>query len=239
MSEHVRGPRPDLAAGVPVGVVAVPGSADGRTGVRVRLEPSREAGVAGVDYVDQPTFLLLPDRLDTGTVAVDIRGSIRHGVSEMSRGFAGLAFHITDDFTRFECVYLRPANGARENPPSPRDQRAIQYFSYPNWPFDRLRDEKAGEYERPADVGLDTWTRLTVRISSEKVTPLVDGAEVLQVPRLDPATGSGVGLFVDIGTDALFANVTVDARRERSSSASPGQRAPGQAGTPTTDGGSR
>lgn len=231
MSEHVRVPRPDLAAGLPVGVVAVPVSADGREGVRVRLEPSREEGVPGVDYVDQPTFLLLPDRLDTGTIAVDVRASIRHGVSEMSRGFAGLAFHITDDFTRFECVYLRPANGTRENPPPPRDQRAIQYFSYPNWPFDRLREERAEEYERPADVGLDTWTRLTVQISAEKVTALVDGEEVLQVLRLDPAPGSGVGLFVDIGTDAHFANVTVDTLTETHER--------DQARTPAADGGLR
>lgn len=212
MSEYARDDA-DLAGGVPVGVLAVPASVDGRAAVRVRLEPSREAGVPGVDYVDQPTFLLLPDQLDTGTITVDIRGSIREGVSDMSRGFAGIAFHITDDLTRFECVYLRPANGTRENPPAPRDQRAIQYFSYPVWPFDRLREEKPGEYERSADIGLDTWARLALQISADEVAAHIDGAEVLRVSRLDPAPGLRVGLFVDIGTDALFSSTSIIARR--------------------------
>jgi len=42
------------------GVLAVPGSHEGREALRVRLTPAAAAGVPGVDYVDQPTFVLLP-----------------------------------------------------------------------------------------------------------------------------------------------------------------------------------
>jgi hypothetical protein len=48
-----------------------------------------------------------------------------------------------------------PLNGRKTNPPSPRDQRAIQYFAYPNWKFDRLREQypdgglRSGRGHRP------------------------------------------------------------------------------------------
>lgn len=163
----------------------------------------------GIDYVDQPTFLVLPDVVDEGTISVDIRSTIRPGVSEMSRGFAGIAFHIAEDHSRFECVYLRPANGAREEPPAPRVQRAVQYFSYPHWPFDRLREERVGEYEAGADIGLDQWVRLRVNVAAQTVVALVDDVEVLSVPRLDPAPTGYVGLFVDIGTEAVFRSLEI------------------------------
>ncbi|MGW9111738.1 hypothetical protein [Microbacterium sp. NPDC055683] len=199
--------------GDPVGVVAVDGIVDGRGVMRIRLDARRENGIEGVDYVDQPTFLVLPGNLDRGVVEVDIRASIREGVSELSRGFAGIAFHISDDLSRFECVYLRPANGSKEHPPAPRDRRAIQYFSFPRWPFDRLRDERPGEFERAADIGLDVWVRLRVDISDDEVVATVDGEEVLRVARLDPAPAGAVGLFVDIGTEALFADLEISHSR--------------------------
>lgn len=202
----------DLESGTPSGVVVEAGAAGV---VRVRLDPLREAGVPGIDYVDQPTFLILPDVIDEGTISVDIRSTIRPGVSEMSRGFAGIAFHIAEDHSRFECVYLRPSNGAREEPPAPRDQRAVQYFSYPHWPFDRLREERGGEFEAGADIGIDQWVRLRVDVAAQTVEVLVDDVEVLSVPRLDAAPAGRVGLFVDIGTEALFRSLEITPRKPR------------------------
>lgn len=36
---------------------------------------------------------------------------------------------------------LRPLNGLKEGPAPPRDARALQYYAFPDWKFDRLRDE--------------------------------------------------------------------------------------------------
>ena len=140
------------------GVVAKPVSVGGRRAVQVRLSDDIELhGRPGVDYVDRSTFLVLPVSLARGTISVDVHSRIRPGAPEMARGFAGLAFHIRSGRDAFESVYLRPLNGADENPPVERRDRAVQYFAYPDHPFDRLRDERPGEYEAAARIGLDRW----------------------------------------------------------------------------------
>jgi hypothetical protein len=46
------------------------------------------------------------------------------------------------------------------HPPSPRDQRAIQYFAYPDWKLDRLREQYPdGNYEAGADIGPTNGSR--------------------------------------------------------------------------------
>ena len=195
------------------GVLAVPGSHEGREALRVRLAPAVAAGLPGVDYVDQPTFVLLPIEFDRGVIEVDVAGSLLDDAPDYARGFAGLAFHVTDD--AFESVYLRPTNGLRASPPPPRDQRALQYFAYPEHPFDRLRDERPGVYEAAADIGEGSWHRLRVEVAADAVTASVDGAVVLRAaPLLPAARGGRIGLWVDIGTTACFADLVVEAARE-------------------------
>lgn len=71
---------------------------------------------------------------------VDILSRLNGKGAADARAFAGIAYRITPGGDRFEAVYLRPLNGWKTNPPSPRDQRAVQYFAYPDWKFDRLRE---------------------------------------------------------------------------------------------------
>ena len=191
------------------GVLAVPASHEGRDALRVSLTPAVAAGGPGVDYVDQPTFVLLPIEFDRGVIEVDIAGSLLDDAPDYARGFAGLAFHIAND--AFESVYLRPINGLRASPPPPRDQRALQYFAYPEHPFDRLREERPGAYEAAADIGPGSWHRLRVEVAADAVTASVDATIVLRAaPLLPGARGGLIGLWVDIGTIACFANLVVE-----------------------------
>jgi hypothetical protein len=113
-------------------VTAVPADVSGRSALRVELtDDVTFNGSPGVDYVDMPTFVVLPVRFTTGTIEVDILSRLNGKGPEDARAFAGLAYHIADVADRFEAVYLRPLNGLKTSPPSPRDQRAIQYFAYP------------------------------------------------------------------------------------------------------------
>ena len=65
-------------------------------------------------------------------------------------------YRITEKLDCFEAVYVRPLNGAKVDPPGPRAQRAVQYFAYPDWNFERLREEyRDGRYESGADIGPD------------------------------------------------------------------------------------
>ncbi len=169
-------------------------------------------GRPGIDYIDQPTFLIIPATFTTGTVGVDVWSRLNGKGIPASRGFAGLAYRINDQCEAFESVYLRPLNGAKTNPPPPRDRRAIQYFAYPDWPFSRLRETYPdGRHEAGLDIGPEEWITLTVAVSTQTVTVTVNGKPALTItPTVGPSTGS-VGLFADIGTEAFFSNLIIDA----------------------------
>lgn len=206
-------PLTDLPVGADLrSVTAIPAQVDGRAGLRVQLtDEVAHEGRAGVDYVDQPTFVIIPADFSTGTIEVDLRAGLTATAPDYARGFAGLAYHLVDGGDRFEAVYLRPLNGASLDPPAPRHLRAVQYFAYPDWPFSRLRETyPEGVYEAGADIQPDRWIHVRLVVDDATVTVGVDGVEVLTVsePKSTPVTGA-IGLFVDIGTSAEFANLTV------------------------------
>jgi hypothetical protein len=195
-------------------VTAQPARVGDRDCLRVQLEGAVAEGVPGVDYIDQPTFVILPIEFLHGRIEVDIRSRLTADAPELARGFAGLAYRIADDCSRFESVYVRPLNGRKVNPPAPRADRAIQYFAYPEWPFDRIRDEFPPErFEAGADIGPDEWITLAIDVRHDRVRVTINGSEQLLISETlaDPAPGR-VGLFVDIGTDALFSNLVVSAK---------------------------
>jgi len=196
-------------------VTAVPATIADRVALRVELTDSVTFdGRPGVDYVDKPTFVIIPAAFINGSIEVDILSRLNGKGPADARAFAGIAYRIIEDGDRFEAVYLRPLNGRKTNPPAPRDQRAIQYFAYPDWPFDRLREEYPdGRYEAGADIGPDEWTNLKIDIDKTRLTAWIGGTEVLRVAetKATPATGA-VGLFVDIGSESYFSNLTIRLR---------------------------
>jgi hypothetical protein len=196
-------------------VTAAPAFIAGRRALRVELTDAvTYDGRPKVDYVDMPTFVILPAIFMNGTIEVDILSRLNGKGPADARAFAGVAYRITDGGDHFEAVYLRPLNGRKTNPPSPRDQRAIQYFAYPDWPFDRLREMYPdGRYEAGADIGPDEWTNLKIDINNTHLNILVNGTQALSVAetKATPATGA-VGLFVDIGSESYFSNLTISPR---------------------------
>jgi hypothetical protein len=193
-------------------VTAAPASIAGRRALRVELTDAVTFhGRPKVDYVDMPTFVILPITFINGTIEVDILSRLNGKGPADARAFAGLAYRIIDGGDYFEAAYLRSLNGRKTNAPNPRDQRAIQYFAYPDWPFDRLREMYPdGRYEAGADIGPDEWTNLKIDIHNNI---LVNGTQVLSVAetKATPATGA-VGLFVDIGSESYFSNLTISPR---------------------------
>ena len=118
-----------------------------------------------------PTFVRLPVRLTDGVINADILARLNAHAPDYARGFAGLAYRIGDNDAQFEAIYLRPLTGLRANPPPPRDKRAVQYFAYPDWRFERLRAEYPdGRYEAGADFGPDHWITLMLDIAGRSVT---------------------------------------------------------------------
>ena len=189
------------------------------------LRPMSQAGIAcasffqtapaparwGVDYVDEPTFLRLPLAFENGTISVDLYARLLPDAPDYARGFIGLAYRIGPENAGYESVYLRPTNGQNLNPPAPRHLRAVQYYAYPDWKFDRLRaQEPDGPYEGPAAIALDEWMSLCLTVQGSSVTASVNGRAVLNVAATKlPATSGAIGLWVDIGTAGFFSNLQV------------------------------
>jgi hypothetical protein len=48
-----------------------------------------------------------------------------------------------------------------------------------------------------------------VEFDTDQVRAEVDGVEVVARPRIGNSTGDALGLFVDIGTDAVFSDLVI------------------------------
>lgn len=193
-------------------VTAVPVEIAGRPALRVSLtEDVALHGTPDVDYHDEPTFVKIPADFESGIIEFDVLSRLTATAPEYARAFAGIAYRINDDNSMFESVYLRPMNGLSLNPPGPRAQRAAQYFAYPEWKFDRLREVYPdGPFEAAADIRPDTWHHVRVEIDERSAVLIIDGVHVLHVDHtlVEPARG-GIGLWVDIGTEAYFADLAI------------------------------
>jgi len=194
-------------------VIAVPAEYKGRKALKVEFTDEANEGPPGV-LIDMPTYVLIPTNFKNGTIEVDILGRLNGKALPDARAFVGLAYRVVDAEARFESVYLRPLNGRKTKPPSPRDKRAIQYFAYPDWKFDRLRKEYPdGRYEPGADIADDEWITLKLDIDDARVRVSINGKEELALAdtKAAPEAG-GIGLWVGRGTEGYFANLRITPR---------------------------
>lgn len=198
----------------PQSVTASPVTIDGKHALRVTLTDEASNGEPNIDFVDMPTFLTIPLAFQNGTLAVDLYSKLRDDAPSYARGFAGLAYRISDCNDIFEAVYLRPLNGQKAMPETPRDKRAVQYFAYPNWRFERLRQEYPdGRFESGANIGPAEWVNLKLEIEDTHLTVFVNGVECLSLDKTKAEVNMGnIGLFVDIGTEAFFSDLRITQR---------------------------
>jgi hypothetical protein len=180
----------------------------GKNAVRV----TRDTAIRGADI---PTFVRLinTDHFNNGTIEVMMLSRLLPTADPGARGFIGLAFRINKDNSRFESIYIRPTNGRADD--QLRRNHSTQYFSYPDYSFDRLRKEEAGKYESYADMGLNEWIKMKIVVKNAQARLYLNDhpQPVLIVNDLKQGTaGSGaVGLWVDGGTDAFFRDIKVAA----------------------------
>lgn len=176
----------------------------GRDCLRVAPLP----GLGPDQLIDKPSLVVLPQTLTDGTIEVDLLSRLLPGAPDLARAFAGLAVRIAPDLSSFDAVYLRPLNGISLDPPPPRHLRAVQYFSYPDWDFQTLRDAYPdGRYESAADIAPDRWMTLRLTVQGARFAASVNGEPVLSVTGKGPISPGQVGLWVDIGTEAFFADL--------------------------------
>lgn len=174
-------------------VTAAPADVAGRRALRVELTDAVTLkGTPNIDYIDMPTFVTLPGTFEDGTIEVDILSRLNGKGPADARAFAGIAYRIAEDTSRFESVYVRPLNGLKTAPPPPRDKRAVQYFAYPDWRYEQLRERYPdGRYEAGADIGPGEWIRLKVDLLGTQVRVSVNGTETLTVTETKAPPGAG------------------------------------------------
>lgn len=179
---------------------------DGREAVRV----IRDTATKGADI---PTFARLNNTNDfsNGTIEVMLLSQLLPTADATARGFIGLAFRINKDNSQFESIYIRPTNGRAED--QLRRNHSTQYFSYPDYKFDRLRKEAEGKYESYADIGLNEWIKMKIVVKNAQAKLyLNDNPQPVLIVndlKLGAANSGAIGLFVDSGTEAFFRNIKV------------------------------
>jgi hypothetical protein len=179
---------------------------DGKKAIRV----ARDTSTKGADL---PTFVRLDntDSFHNGTIEVMLLSRLLPNAEAYARGFIGLAFRINKDNGGFESIYIRPTNGRVED--QVRRNHSTQYFSYPDYPFDRLRKEAEGKYESYADMGLNEWIKMKIVVNNAQAKLyLNDNPQPVLIVndlKLGGANSGAVGLWVDGGTDAFFRDIKV------------------------------
>lgn len=162
--------------------------------------------------VDEPTFVKLKEiDFKNGTIEVNVLSRLLPNAPEFSRGFIGVAFHITEDNSKFECIYIRPTNGRADD--QVRRNHSIQYFAYPDYKFPRLRKESPEKYESYADMGLNEWIKMKIIIKGTQARLFLNDKKepslIVNDLKLADNPSGGIGLFVDVGTEGYFTNFKI------------------------------
>lgn len=168
---------------------------------------------SAIKRYDEPTFVKINDaEFKDGTIEVKVLSRLANDAPDFARGFIGIAFRINGDNSKFESIYLRPTNARSDD--QLRRNHAIQYFSYPNYKFDRLRNEVPGKYESYADMELNEWIQMKIVVKGEKAELYLNDKEQPSLIVNDLKHGSdasgAIGLWVDVGTEGYFTDLEVD-----------------------------
>ncbi len=189
----------------PNDVIASQAVHEGENALRLVLAPTAVTP-------DNPTFARIKNlQFHNGIIRVEVAGRPLPDASPEARGFIGVAFRIAPDLSAFECMYIRPTNGRADV--QLRRNRATQYFSYPDWKFDRLRTEVPGHYESYVDLVTGAWTKLRIEVTGDKARLFVHEQEqptlIVNDLKHGPDHAGGVGLYIDNGTEGFFKNLRV------------------------------
>lgn len=169
-------------------------------GAKKVLKFDRKKGL-GIAWMDDFDFT-------DGVIEVDIKGE-----DKPQQCFVGIAFRVVDGKTH-DAVYFRPFNFKSDDPV--RNSHAVQYVSHPQYPWEKLRKERTGMYEKGVNPvpNPNGWVHMRVVVDKRKVSVFVDDAKEpsLVVTELSDRKGGKVGLWVGNDTAGEFANLKITAK---------------------------
>jgi hypothetical protein len=195
----------DPASLLPVQVSMAVRKLDGKNVVKVCKDTAVKA-------VDQATFARLNKVVfKNGIIEVKVLSRLLKNAQKDDRGFIGIAFHINEDNSKFEGIYIRPTNGRADD--QVRRNHTVQYFSFPDYPYSRLRKENPEVYETHADIGLNEWIKLKIEVKGNQAKLYINDSKfpafLVNDLKLGADTAGGIGLWVDVGTEGFFRDLRI------------------------------
>ncbi len=167
--------------------------------------------------VDDRHYARLIDLNDfeNGTIEVKMYSQLQNPAPYSGiAGFIGVYFRIAEDDSEWESIYVRPKVGRIDNQFA--RNHAVQYFSYPEYKFQTLRDKfPAGSYEGSAPVALNEWITMRIEVNGETAEMFINDLKYSSfiVDKMLGKNKKGyVGLYVDIGTIGYFKDLKVTKR---------------------------
>lgn len=162
--------------------------------------------------IDEPTFARVKNiDFKNGVIEIDVLSRLLPTASPTDRGFIGIAFRINDSNSKFECIYIRPTNGRADD--QLRRNHSIQYFSFPDYKFPRLRKENPELYESYADMGLNEWIKLKIVVKGNQAKLFLNNnkqpAIIINDLKHGADASGAIGFFVDVGTEGYFRNLKI------------------------------
>ena len=146
-----------------------------------------------------------------GTIEVKVLSRLQKNAPVSSRGFIGVSFRIGEKDEKFENIYIRPTNGRAED--QIRRNHAIQYFSFPDHKFDKLRETEPEKYESFADMGLNEWVTMRIEVEGQKAKLFINNNSypslIVNDMKHGADTHGGIALWVGNWTEAYFKDLKV------------------------------
>jgi len=177
----------------------------GKEGVKVIKDSS-------VKEFDEPTFVKIKGlHFKNGTIEVKVLSKLMKDAPDFARGFIGIAFRINDSNTKYESIYIRPVNARVDD--QVRRNHSIQYYSYPDYKFDRLRKESPERYESYSDMEMNKWITLRIEVKDAQARLFLNNNKQPSLIVNDLKHGAGssgaIGLWVEVGTEGYFSDLKV------------------------------
>jgi hypothetical protein len=167
---------------------------------------------SSVKEFDEPTFVKIKGiHFKNGTIEVKVLSRLLKDAPDFARGFIGIAFRINDSNTKYESIYIRPVNARVDD--QVRRNHSIQYYSYPDYKFDRLRKESPERYESYSDMEMNKWITLRIEVKDTKAKLFINNNKQPSLIVNDLKHGvnasGAIGLWVEVGTEGYFSELKV------------------------------
>ncbi len=165
-----------------------------------------------VKLADEPTYVKIKGvNFKNGTIEVKVLSRLVKNAPDYARGFIGVAFRVNDSNSKFECIYLRPVNARVED--QVRRNHSIQYYSYPDYKFDRFRKEAPEKYESYTDMEMNKWITMRIEVKDSQAKLFIDKNQqpsliVNDLKHGASASGS-IAFWVETGTEGYFKDLKI------------------------------